>query len=161
MIRELALCILSLASPGGTTQPHFARAPLGAMHRAESLAVTFAAAADKHGVGVSLLTSLAYWESGFDADAVSSVGAFGELQLLPKYHWDIRGFCRRHPERCGIAVIDRGAEVLATYKRRCKTDGAAIQGYRLGHCAPPVKSTYKVLRTAAWIRRRLNAGVKS
>jgi soluble lytic murein transglycosylase-like protein len=158
-IHALALCILSLASPGGVTREHFARAPMGAQHRAASLATTFTIAADATGLDVALLTSLAFWESGFDGRAVSRNGSFGLLQLSPRYHWDIRGYCRAHPERCGVANIERGAKVLAEYKRRCKTDGAAIRGYRKGTCGPPTSRERKVLRTAAWIRRRIG-GVK-
>lgn len=157
-IHTLALCILSLASPGGVTREHFSKAPMGAMHRATSLATTFTIAADANGLDVALLTALAFWESGFDSRAVSRNGSFGILQLSPRYHRDVRGYCYLYPHLCGVANIERGAQVLATYKRRCKTDGAALRGYRKGTCAPPTARERKVLRTAAWMRRRIGGG---
>lgn len=159
-IQPLALAILALVSPNGIVPTHFSEAPLGPLHRAESLATTFTLAADKHDVDLSLLVALAKWESDFDHNAVSSVGAFGELQLLPRWHRDIRGYCFRHPELCGVAVIDRGAQVLARHKRKCVTDGRAVRAYRKGHCAPPVANTYKVLRTARWLRKRIGGKVE-
>lgn len=158
MIQALTAAILYLSSPGGILVPHFAQAPLGPEHRAESLATTFTLAAEKHDLDVTLLVALAHWESGFDDRAVSHVGAFGVLQLLPRWHRDIRGYCFRHPELCGVAVIDRGAQVLARHKRTCVSDARAIRAYRLGHCSAPVATTYKVLRTRSWLRKRLGHG---
>lgn len=162
MIRELALTILSLVSqPNGVLPAHFGRAPLGPMHRAESLATTHVVAARSAGVSVALLVALNKWESDFDENAVSHAGAFGISQLLPAYHMDVRGYCAVHPELCSVAVITRGAEVLAHYKRRCATNARAVYAYRNGtpggKCGGPDKNTLKVLRTASWIRRRLAA----
>lgn len=157
-VHALALAILHLVSaPSGILPDHFASAPIGPMHRATSIATTLLIAADANNLDVTLLTALDYWESGFDDNAVSSRLAFGQMQLLPRYHRDIMAYCRRHPERCQIAVINRGAEVLAHYKRACKTDARAVRAYRVGHCAPPVANTFKVLRTRKWLRSRLGA----
>ncbi len=155
-IAPLAAAILSLASPGGITAPHFADAPLGASHRAESLATSFTLSAREHDVDVSLLVGLAYWESHFDSHVVSSAKAFGILQLLPTYHRDVRGYCARNPHLCDVAVIDRGAQVLAFYKRKCRTDAGAISAYRSGRCELPSDLTRKVLKTRRWIAARVN-----
>lgn len=165
MINALTAAILYLVSPNGITQPHFSNAPLGARHRAESLATTFTIAADKHGVDVALLVALAHWESGLNDHAVSSAGAMTIMQLLPRWHRETIGFCRRHPELCSVAAINRGAQVLARYRRQTPSDEAAIRAYRLGHHVPiwkakpeRVERARKVLRTRAWIARRLGHG---
>ncbi len=51
---------------------------------AGAFADLLAAAADRNGVGRSLLAAVAQVESGFDAKAVSRKGALGLMQLLPE-----------------------------------------------------------------------------
>ncbi len=51
--------------------------------KTESLDGIFSRAADEYGVPVNLLKAVAKAESGFQADAVSSCGAEGIMQLMP------------------------------------------------------------------------------
>ena len=79
------------------------------------------------GLPSDLLNAMIYHESGGDTRAVSSKGARGLGQLIPKYHPDVKDF-HDPRENIGAMAVD-----LDTYKRRYKGDmDKALAAYNWG-----------------------------
>lgn len=99
--------------------------------------------AREHGAPLSLSAALAYHETKFDADAVSSSGAIGPLQVLPVWSCEDVVACRRAGRRGCRALVSqcdavksgvvalRGFLAASKWERRaavCKYTGCAVTG---------------------------------
>jgi membrane-bound lytic murein transglycosylase MltF len=88
--------------------------------------------ADVQGVEVETVLALAWHESRFRKDAVSSEGARGVLQVLPL--WFISDLCRssetifwRRSVICGVRVYKRAVDT-------CDERARALGAYNTGRC---------------------------
>jgi soluble lytic murein transglycosylase-like protein len=103
-------------------------------------------AAYEHGVCPYLLASVAWHESRFSESAVSSCGAYGPLQVLPRYH------C---PGRVleGCDTVDAGAQLIARLLGRYGDVSDVLCHYNAGtvcddssyHYADRVSDTVELL----------------
>lgn len=149
LIAELILALCRLDS--GSYAPQLGPVPeIRALHLAQALAD----AAALHDVDPLLLTALAYRESSFDSAAVSPVGAFGLMQLNPRY-WGRTALyaCLSRPNECDRWNAYYGAQSLKHYIDRCKSEASALRAYRTGSCGRAGPQTQKVLVLRALLRR--------
>ena len=91
--------------------------------------------ADKHGVDQVLLTSIVATESSFRKDAVSSKGAIGPAQIMPRYWED---FCAPLDLSVPRDNIECGARILSHLLEQCWDESCAIRSYNMGF--PRVKA---------------------
>lgn len=102
-------------------------------------------ACDEHGIDVSLVLGLIQVESNFRADAVSKCGAYGYMQLLPKYHpADLT------PEE----NIRYGIGYLASQFERYGNLESGLTAYNAGHDTGDTSYARKVMRAAEEWRDR-------
>ena len=106
-------------------------------------------AGERHGVDPILLLSIAAVESSFNPQAVSSAGAKGLLQALPRAHPEKfarlqeQGRSPFDPE----ASLDLGGQIYAEYRARFKGDRVrALQQYNGSLKDPTRRYSNKVLR---------------
>lgn len=85
-------------------------------------------ASRKHGVPVSLLTAVVAVESGFRADAVSSAGAIGLMQLMPGTARDMGVLDPFDPRQ----NIEGGAKYLGFLLKHFKSEELALAAYNAG-----------------------------
>jgi soluble lytic murein transglycosylase-like protein len=129
--------------------------------RAIELAHNLQEAADLAHVDVASLTALAYYESGFDAEARSSVGARGVMQLHHRWYGRMwQSECRLVPgdeSACDMLNVRWGAWALRDALQACGGSYAHAFGwYRTGSkclAGPRAKTT---MRLAMTIRYRLS-----
>ncbi len=88
----------------------------------DRFAAQFRDSARKRGVEDALLRAFAHAESGFDADAVSTKGAQGVMQLMPDVISDYRVADPLSPSQS----IDAGARLLHALMRRYHGDVARV-----------------------------------
>ena len=91
--------------------------------------------ADKHGVDQVLLTSIVATESSFRKDAVSSKGAIGPAQIMPRY-WE--EFCSPLDLSVPQDNIECGARILSHLLEQCWDESCVIRSYNMG--LPRVKA---------------------
>lgn len=91
--------------------------------------------ADKHGIDEVLLTSIVATESSFRKDAVSSKGAVGPAQIMPRYWED---FCSPLELSVPRDNIECGARILSHLLEQCWDESCAIRSYNMGF--PRVKA---------------------
>lgn len=102
-------------------------------------------ACDEHGIDVSLMLGLIQVESNFRPDAVSKCGAYGYMQLLPKYHpADLS------PEE----NIRYGVGFLASQFERYGNLESGLDAYNKGHDTGDTSYARKVMRAAEEWRDR-------
>ncbi|WP_406833091.1 transglycosylase SLT domain-containing protein [Pedococcus sp. KACC 23699] len=113
-----------------------------------SLSGLFAGAAQRYGVPVALLTSVAEAESGFNPNAVSHAGAVGLMQLMPATARGL-GVDPRNPAQ----AIDGAARLLASHLDRFGSTPLAIAAYNAGPGAvqryggvPPYRETQQYVQ---------------
>ena len=95
-----------------------------------SLAPLFVSAAGTYGVPVSLLTAIAYHESRFETNAVSTAGAEGLMQIMPTTarRLGVTPFTARQ-------AIAGAAELLSGYLRQYGSVQPALAAYNAGPAA--------------------------
>jgi hypothetical protein len=109
------------------------------------------AKAEKYGVNAGLIKAIMHQESKFNPRAVSPVGARGLMQLMPKWHPNVKDYF--DPEQ----NIDRGAQYIAElYGMKSITKGQmrlVIAAYNAGQGAvkkygdvPPFTETQEYVR---------------
>lgn len=103
-------------------------------------------ACDEHGIDVSLMLGLIQVESNFRADAVSKCGAYGYMQLLPKYHPSDLS-----PEE----NIRYGVGFLASQFERYGNLESGLTAYNAGHDTGDTSYARKVMRAAEEWREKL------
>lgn len=95
-------------------------------------------AADKHGVDPVLVAMVMLQESRGDPEAVSSAGALGLMQVVPRWHPQINdGLGPFDPPH----NIDVGVGILADNLRTCGTVRGALAMYNGGQCQPVYDET--------------------
>lgn len=82
-INRAAETAQTVAPRAQRTQSDFGEVLASVSHRGQDLNPIFEQAANTYGVPKALLRAIAFHESGFEADAVSSAGAMGIMQLMP------------------------------------------------------------------------------
>jgi cell wall-associated NlpC family hydrolase len=95
-----------------------------------ALAPLFASAAQRYGVPESLLAAVAQVESGFNAQAVSSAGAQGLMQIMPSTAAGL-GVNPLDPAQ----AIDGAAQMLAGYIAAYGSTSTALAAYNAGPAA--------------------------
>lgn len=108
------------------------------------------AAAEENGLDPILLSSVAYVESGFSSTAVSSKGAVGPLQILPRY------FCPKG-KRAGCDYVQAGIDAFKAWNKRYPKIKETLCHYNSGNrCNPRSKSYARlVLRKSNRVKKVL------
>jgi hypothetical protein len=140
----------------------FPEALKSAVSKTENLDGIFSSAADKYGVDVNLLKAVAKAESGFRADAVSSCGAEGIMQLMPSTAASLGVSDSFDPAQ----NIDGGAKYLSGLLNKYGDAKLALAAYNAGSGnvdkyggVPPFKETQNyVKRVLAYAGQDITAG---
>lgn len=122
----------------------------------------FSTAANKYGVDVNLLKAVAKAESGFNANAVSSCGAEGIMQLMPSTAASLGVSNAFDPEQ----NIDGGAKYLSGLLNKYGSAKLAVAAYNAGSGSvdkyggvPPYKETQNyVKRVLSYAGQDITAG---
>lgn len=145
MIAQLASAILVFCTLNGSFVPHmWLRGNPQA--RAYEIAHLTAEVSVDVGVDPWLMLALEARESSFDASRISKAGAFGLVQLNPRF-WgrEALRLCMIDPINCDYWNLWHGAKALAFYQSKCKSDGRALVAYRTGRCGKVGPEARKVL----------------
>lgn len=112
--------------------------------------VEVADAASANDIDPILLVSIGWVESGMKPNAVSSAGAIGPLQVIPRY------FCPEGKAK-GCDTIKAGVRAFKEWKRHFKEDTKVLCHYNAGWRCGPQSRKYakKVLRIYKAISARL------
>jgi soluble lytic murein transglycosylase-like protein len=135
VVASLCASVYAIAA-GEETLPALAAAPERAAQQARACPVpagfrkAFEAAERETGVPLSLLVAIAERESGLRADAVSSAGARGLLQLMPSTAAELR-VDADHPE----SNVLGGARYLRALLDRFASPELALAAYNAGPTA--------------------------
>lgn len=120
------------------------RANLAADHnQATPWDAVFASAAASSGVPLDLLRRVAWQESRFDPNAKSGAGAYGIMQIVPRWHPDVDGvpgasYANASEITAALnphQAIPHGARYLADLYRRFGSWRLALAGYNWGPTA--------------------------
>jgi len=139
MIAHLTACILALATM--RTAPvkiyHRQFRDEGAQSRAQWLASSIDELARMNGVSPSLLLALAWTESAFDRDRVSSKGARSIMQLTGRMGaaYDRACAVMGHPWHCDWVALSIAARELSRGLTVCGSELGSVSWYRSGTCA--------------------------
>lgn len=138
MIAHLTSCILALALM--RTAPveiyHRQFRDEGARSRAEWLASSIDELARMNGVSPTLLLALAWTESAFDRNRVSSKGARSIMQLTGRMGaaYDRSCAVMGHPWHCDYVALAIAARELSRGLAACGSEVGSISHYRTGRC---------------------------
>lgn len=137
MIAALTAAILTLCTFNGSLAPHLWQQGMQPHQRARQIAEYTIDAGKSNDVDPYLMIALMRYESHFDESRVSKEGAFGLMQLNPKF-WgrDALRLCIIDPVNCDWWNTWHGAQAIAHYKKKCGSEGRALVAYRTGRCGP-------------------------
>jgi hypothetical protein len=138
MIAHLTACILALATM--RTAPveiyHLQFRVEGAHTRAEWIAGSIDEIARMNSIDPALLLALAWTESAFDRERVSSKGARSIMQLTGRMGdaYDRTCAVMHHPWACDWVALSIGARELSRGLAVCGSEAGAVSYYRAGRC---------------------------
>jgi hypothetical protein len=138
MIAHLTACILALATM--RTAPveiyHRQFRSEGARARAEWLAGSIDEIARMNGISSTLLLALAWHESAFDRERVSSKGARSIMQLIGRMGaaYDRSCAVMGHPWHCDYVALAIAARELSRGLTVCGSEVGSVSHYRTGRC---------------------------
>lgn len=112
------------------------RAHGGCPARARRMARLFVHSGGRWGVNPWTLAAIAMHESGGNPDVVGRHGELGVMQLHPRNRYGriAARVCAEVPRACAAAIIDGGAQLLASAIRRCGDERGGLSMYNSGSC---------------------------
>jgi transglycosylase-like protein with SLT domain len=136
------------SSPVPTKLP---KQPLSPLAKA-STGQLVGAYARKYGVPEQLALAIANQESGLDNSAVSQAGAVGVMQIVPKYHPDVKDPTDIHQN------IDAGMKYLSSLYRKFGNWTQAVAAYNAGPARIPQNTWAKIPETRNYVDSILGKG---